>query len=328
MSVECKVPCVTSMVTNKMLLQQVDRVEITILVDNVTDTLIQDSPHAKRAPFFKGTEMLPPLRAEHGFSALIVIYLNNNSHRVLFDTGASGEVALFNADKLEVDLSNVETIVLSHGHLDHAGGLIPILKRISKPQMPVVLHSDAFLKRGLVLRNGQKIRLRPVEEDKVLEAGAKVVKTTEPYALFGNLVVATSEIPRKTRFEQGFPGHYAEIDGKLQPDPLIRDDQALVMNVKRKGLVIISGCAHAGIINTVLYAKEVTGVNKLYALMGGFHLSFPNEHIIAPTVEELKEIRPTFIIPCHDTGWKATNAILNAMPENFIPTAVGTTFVF
>jgi len=311
-----------------MLLQQADRVEITILVDNVTDMLIQGSPHAKRAPFFKGTEMLPPLRAEHGFSALIDIYLNNTSHKVLFDTGASGDVVLYNADRLGVDLSNVETIVLSHGHSDHAGGLMPLLKRINSPQMPVILHPDAFLKRWIVLPNGQKTRIRSVEEDKVLQAKAKVVKITEPYPLFGNLVVATSEIPRRTQFEQGFPAHYAEIDGKLQPDPLIRDDQALVMNVKGKGLIIISGCAHAGIINTVLYSKEVTGVNKVYALMGGFHLSFPNESIIDPTVEELKKIRPTFIIPCHDTGWKAANAILNAMPENFIPSAVGTTFIF
>ena len=310
-----------------MFLQQVDRVEITILIDNVTDILIQSSPHATRAPLSKGTEMLPPLRAEHGFSALIDIYLNNISHRVLFDTGASGDVVLFNVDRLGVDLSNVETIVLSHGHFDHAGGLMSILKRISKPQMPVVLHPDAFLKRWLVLPNGQKIRFRSVEEDKILEAGAKVVKITEPYPLFGNLVVATSEIPRKTQFEQGFRAHYAEIEGKLQPDPLVRDDQALVMNVKGKGLVIISGCAHAGIVNTVLYAKEVTGVNKVYALMGGFHLSFPNENLIDPTVEELKKIRPTFIVPCHDTGWKATNAILNAMPKNFIPSAVGTTFI-
>jgi len=311
-----------------MLLQQVDRVEITVLVDNVTDMLIQGSPQATRAPFFKETEMLPPLRAEHGFSALIDIYLNNISHKVLFDTGASGDVVLFNVDRLGVDLSNVETIVLSHGHFDHAGGLMPLLKRINRPQIPVILHTDAFLKRWLVLPNGQKIRLRLVEEDKVLEAGAKVVKITEPCPLFGNLVVATSEIPRRTEFEQGFPAHYAEIDGKLQPDPLIRDDQSLVMNVKGKSLVIISGCAHAGIINTVLYAKEITGVDKVYALMGGFHLSFPNESIIDPTVEELKKIRPTFIIPCHDTGWKATNAILNAMPENFIPSAVGTTFIF
>jgi 7,8-dihydropterin-6-yl-methyl-4-(beta-D-ribofuranosyl)aminobenzene 5'-phosphate synthase len=311
-----------------MLLQQADRVEITILVDNVTDMLIQGFPHATRASFFKETEMLSPLRAEHAFSALVDVYMNNTSHKVLFDTGASGDVILFNADRLGVNLSDVETIVLSHGHFDHAGGLISILKRINKPQMPVVLHPDAFLKRWLVLPNGQKIKFRLVEEDKVLEAGANVVKITEPYPLSGNLVLATSEIPRRTQFEEGFPAHYAEINGKLRPDPLIRDDQALVMNVKGKGLVIISGCAHAGIVNTVLYAKEVTGVNKVYALMGGFHLSFPNEYLIDPTVEELKKIRPTFIIPCHDTGWKATNAILNAMPENFIPSAVGTTFIF
>ena len=311
-----------------MLLQQVDRVETTILVDNFTDMLIQSSPHGKRAPFFKGTTMLQPLRAEHGFSALIDVHLGNISHRVLFDTGASGDVLLHNVDRLGVDLSKVETIVLSHGHSDHAGGLISILKRVGEPQMPVVLHPDAFLKRWVVLPNEQRIRLQSVEEPKVLEAGAKVVKTTELHPLLGNLVLATSEIPRRTQFEEGFPAHYAEIDGKLKPDPLIRDDQALVMNVKGKGLVIVSGCAHAGIINTILYAEESAKAKNVYALMGGFHLCFPNESLIDPTLEELKKIKPTFIVPCHDTGWKATNTILNAMPENFIPSAVGTTFIF
>ena len=101
-----------------------------------------------------------------------------------------------------------------------------------------------------------------------------------------------------------------------------------MINVKGKGLVVISGWAHAGIINTVLYAEEVTGVNPVHVLMGGFHLCFPNEYLTDPTVEDLKKIRPKFIIPCHDTGWKATNAILNAMPENFIYSVVGTSFVF
>jgi len=311
-----------------MFLKEVNQVEITILVDNVTDLLIRSSPHAKRALFFKGKETLPSPRAEHGFSALIDVYLNNASHRVLFDTGAGGDVVLFNVDRLGVDISAVETIVLSHGHFDHTGGLIPILKRVGRLQMPVVLHPDAFLKRWVILPNGQEIRLRPVKKDGVLTAGAKVVEITEPYPLAENLLVATSEIPRKTQFEQGFPAHFAEIDGKPQPDPQVRDDQALVMNVKGKGLVIVSGCAHAGIINTVLYAKELTGINKVYALMGGFHLSFPNEQLIDPTVEELKKIEPTFIIPCHDTGWKAANTILNVMPQNFIPSAVGTTFIF
>jgi 7,8-dihydropterin-6-yl-methyl-4-(beta-D-ribofuranosyl)aminobenzene 5'-phosphate synthase len=319
---------VMSVEVNKVLLQQVDRVEATVLVDNVTDMLIQDSPHARRAPAFKGTEMLPSLRAEHGFSALVAVYMNNSVRRVLLDTGTTGDVVLFNVDRLGVDLSKVEAIVLSHGHSDHAGGLIPIIERIKKPQMPVVLHSDGFLKRWFVLRDGQKMRLPSVDEDKVAEAGAKLVKVAQPYPLLGNLMVATSEIPRRTQFERGFPGHHAEINGELQPDPLVKDDQALVMNVKGKGLVIISGCAHAGIINTVLYAKELTRVNEVYAIMGGLHLSFPNEPIINPTVAQLKQIGPKFIVPCHDTGWQATNVILNAMPEQFIPSAVGTTFIF
>jgi 7,8-dihydropterin-6-yl-methyl-4-(beta-D-ribofuranosyl)aminobenzene 5'-phosphate synthase len=229
---------------------------------------------------------------------------------------------------LEIDLDSIDTVVLSHGHLDHAGGLMAILKHITNPQIPVVLHPDAFLKRWIVIPNGPKVRLASIEEEKVLESGAKVVKIIEPYSLPENLAVTTSEIPRQTPFEQGMQAHHAEINGKLQPDPLIKEDQALVMNVKGKGLVIITGCAHAGIINTVRYAQEITGIKKVYSLIGGFHLSFPNEARIDPTIEELKKFRPTFIIPCHDTGFNATHAILNAMPDNLIPSVVGTTFKF
>jgi 7,8-dihydropterin-6-yl-methyl-4-(beta-D-ribofuranosyl)aminobenzene 5'-phosphate synthase len=151
----------------------------------------------------------------------------------------------------------------------------------------------------------------------------------------------TGEIPRNTSFEKGFPFQYAEKPHNnsddeeknlnLIPDPLVKDDQAIVVNVRNKGLVVITGCGHAGIINTVNYAKQVTGIDKVSAVVGGFHLPADGgifEKAIDSTLKELQKIDPEYIIPCHCTGWKATNKIIDLMPKKFIQSAVCTTFTF
>jgi len=117
----------------------------------------------------------------------------------------------------------------------------------------------------------------------------------------------------------------------LVPDPLIKDDQAIVVNVKNKGLVVITGCGHAGIINSVDYARKVTGVDKIHAIIGGFHLPADGgifEEAIDSTLKELQKIDPECIVPCHCTGWKATNRIIDLMPNKFTQSAVCTTFTF
>ena len=144
----------------------------------------------------------------------------------------------------------------------------------------------------------------------------------------------TGEIPRKTSFEKGFPYQYIEDPSNemnLIPDSLVKDDQAIVANVSGKGLVIITGCGHAGIINTINYAKKITGINKIHATIGGFHLPADGgiyEAAIEPTLKELRKADPDYLVPCHCTGWKATNRIIETVPEKFIQSSVGTTFQF
>jgi 7,8-dihydropterin-6-yl-methyl-4-(beta-D-ribofuranosyl)aminobenzene 5'-phosphate synthase len=143
----------------------------------------------------------------------------------------------------------------------------------------------------------------------------------------------TGQIPRETSFEKGLPPQYKEEDKDnekcLVPDPLVNDDQALVANIKYKGLVIITGCGHAGIINTINYAKKLSGINKIYAVIR-FHLmdDVVFREAIEPTVNELQKADPKYVIPCHCTGWKGTNRIIDTMPEKFIQSSVGTTFNF
>jgi 7,8-dihydropterin-6-yl-methyl-4-(beta-D-ribofuranosyl)aminobenzene 5'-phosphate synthase len=146
-----------------------------------------------------------------------------------------------------------------------------------------------------------------------------------------NRVLITGEIPRVTKFEKGFPLQYKEgkDENDLIADPFVKDDQALVMLLKNKGLVILTGCGHAGIINTVNYATKVTGIKKVYAIIGGFHLTGEGyEESIPLTISELLKINPEYIIPCHCTGWKASNEIIKSMPQKYIQTSVGSTFCF
>ena len=140
-------------------------------------------------------------------------------------------------------------------------------------------------------------------------------------------MLITGEVDRVTGFEKGFPIHQAWRGQSWEPDPLILDDQALIAHVAGRGLVVLTGCGHAGIINICRYAQRLTGVQKLYAVIGGFHLAGPLfEPVIGDTVTALEQLAPEVIVPAHCTGWKATHAIARRLPGAFIQNSVGTTF--
>jgi 7,8-dihydropterin-6-yl-methyl-4-(beta-D-ribofuranosyl)aminobenzene 5'-phosphate synthase len=176
-----------------------------------------------------------------------------------------------------------------------------------------------------------------LDEQQLQQLGARIHKNTDVRYLptkDSPLLAITGEIPRETSFEKVFPFQYAEDpdnENKLVPDPLIKDDQAIVVNVLDKGLVILTGCGHAGVVNTINYAREITGVDRIHAVIGGFHLPADGriyEAAIEPTLKELQKANPDYLVPCHCTGWKATNRIIETMPEKFIQSSVGTTFQF
>jgi 7,8-dihydropterin-6-yl-methyl-4-(beta-D-ribofuranosyl)aminobenzene 5'-phosphate synthase len=332
-----------------MQLQEIDSFSIKLLMDNITDRLLPSSPPVViRPPMIINERFLPAPIAEHGFSALIEImsdnksHSNNNKNIFLFDTGVSENGVIYNSDVFRVDLRDVETIILSHGHFDHFTGLVNVLRRIFKPTQ-VICHPDAFLKRWIVYPDGKKAKMPFLNEKQLEEVGALIHKVKDTSFLPTNCenpsLLITGEIPRKTSFEKGFPLQYMEsnLDNRkaeeevknLLPDPLVNDDQAIIANIKDKGLVIVTACSHAGIINTINYSKSLTGISKIYAIVGGFHLTGGlNEDIIESTLRELQNADPSYLIPCHCTGWKATNRIIEAMPEKFIQTSVGTIFNF
>jgi 7,8-dihydropterin-6-yl-methyl-4-(beta-D-ribofuranosyl)aminobenzene 5'-phosphate synthase len=315
----------------QMQLKEVDRVEITTVVDNVSDLLAMDSNEiVQRVQLVKDGRMeQDQVLAEHGFSALIQSWSGDQTHTVLLDAGLSLIAVPFNLRTLKVDLGRIEALALSHGHLDHFGALLPLLEMLPRKPVPLILHPDAFTTpRYLKFSEDFRVLFPELVRDELTAAGAELVITTEPYLTGGDSILFLGEVERATDFEQGMPICFCEKDGHEQWDP-ISDDTALVANLKDKGLVIVSGCAHSGIINTLEYARKVTGVEQVHAVIGGFHLNGPSfEPIIERTVGEMRRLAPRYIVPTHCTGEKAVRAFEQAMPEAYIRNLTGTRLTF
>ena len=156
--------------------------------------------------------------------------------------------------------------------------------------------------------------------------GFSIVEQRQPSFLLDESVLITGEVDRTTAFETGFQGHEAFRHGAWEPDPLILDDQALVVSLGDRGLVVLSGCGHAGIVNTVRLRMPAHRHREVAAIVGGFHLSGPMfERIIEPTVDALGELSPALLVPAHCTGWRAVHRLAARFPDAFVMSTVGTT---
>ena len=311
-------------------LNQVDTVEIVTLQDNYIDLVAQDNNEiVQRAMPLKGDEFRKSIRAEHGFSTLITIMKNGTARHMLFDFGFSEDGAALNAKALNADLSQVEVLVLSHGHLDHLGGLESLVAAVGKKNIDLVVHPGAFVKRRYrKITEDFHIIVPSLSREKSDQAGVNIVETREPYPFLDGDGIFLGEIPRVTDFEKGVPDMFYEVEGEEKQDPF-HDDSGIVFNIRGKGLVLISGCAHAGIVNTIRYAQHVTGVMDVWAVMGGFHLSGADfDGVISPTTSGLKEINPRYIIPAHCTGRDAVMHIEREMPDAFLLNMAGTKMTF
>ena len=305
-------------------LRKADRAEVTVLVDNYADMLVPSKGSVARRPPFSPTRTL---LAEHGFSVLVRVFTQNKVHEILMDAGLSTGCMLYNARQLDYDLREVEAMVLSHGHYDHTGGLRAFLEDASR-QVPLIVHPYAFLRRRRNYPPAEPSELPKLDAVTLKKAGADILMRKGPSALAAGHLLVTGEIGRSVPFEKEHPGTEVWADGRWVPDR-IADDQALVINVRDKGLVVISGCAHAGIINTIEYARKITGTDRVHAVMGGFHLPVPAfGPVIRPTIDAIQRIGPDHIVPMHCTGHDAICRFMAAMPEQCILNTVGTTYTF
>jgi 7,8-dihydropterin-6-yl-methyl-4-(beta-D-ribofuranosyl)aminobenzene 5'-phosphate synthase len=329
---------------NQIRLEPVDSVRLTILVDNMTDPLLRDTeaikrhtwpkalaPGAERGPSQVSVDGTAPdmLIGEPGFSALVRITKGDRERTVLFDTGVSPTGMVENMRRLQIDPGDIQTIVLSHGHWDHVAGMEGLIKTLGRPNLPVLIHPEFWSRRRLALPGIDPAEFPSTSRQALEGAGFTIVEDQQPSFLLDGSALVTGEVDRTTEFETGFKGHEAYRGGRWEPDPLILDDQALVLSLRDRGLVVLSGCGHAGIVNTVRYALRLTGETKVAAVIGGFHLSGPMfEPIIEPTVRAFDELRPGMLMPAHCTGWRAVHLLAGRFPDAFVPCAVGTTVTF
>jgi 7,8-dihydropterin-6-yl-methyl-4-(beta-D-ribofuranosyl)aminobenzene 5'-phosphate synthase len=314
-----------------------DAVTLTTLVDNNSDLLLADQGPVKRAGLLAaaGAGRLPstvldtgetfdiPL-AEHGFAMLVTVTRGQTEHRLLFDAGMTPDGLCDNMRRLGVAPGDIEAVVLSHGHSDHVTGLDGFIRAVHPANAPLVVHPGAWAKRRIAIPGLLELELPAPSRRSLNEAGFEVIEREEPSLLFDGSVLITGEVDRTTDFEHGLPFHEALVDGTWVADPVIVDDQALIVNVAGHGLVVLTGCGHAGIVNIVRYARRLTGVDEVAAIVGGFHLSGPAfEPIIDITVDALAELDPDVVVPAHCTGWRAGYALATRLPDAYIPNSVG-----
>jgi 7,8-dihydropterin-6-yl-methyl-4-(beta-D-ribofuranosyl)aminobenzene 5'-phosphate synthase len=321
-----------------LALEPVDGLSITTLADNYSDMLLVDQGPAKRPPIDVAWEhddemvegrTVDALHAQHGFSVLVTFHRAGREHRILFDAGLSANGVVENMRRLELRLDAIEMVVLSHGHFDHTGGMHGVVRALGRAAFPLVIHPEGWTKRRLSIPGREPLALPTPSRHALEGAGFDIVEEREPSLLLDGSLLMTGEVERTTEFERGFPGHEACRDGRWEPDPLVRDDQALVARVRGKGLVILTGCGHSGIVNVVRHVQRVAGGDPIHAVVGGFHLTGPAfEPIIEPTSEALAAFDADYLVPTHCTGFRAMSVLANRFQDAFVLNSVGTRLEF
>jgi 7,8-dihydropterin-6-yl-methyl-4-(beta-D-ribofuranosyl)aminobenzene 5'-phosphate synthase len=323
-----------------MTLRIAERLEIQVLVDNVTDSLSSIPVFVTRdwtllqRKSMRRTTGAALCCANHGLSLVITAHGPDGPRTLLFDGGPVDYAIERNGTRLGIDFGAIGAAMLSHGHWDHAGGIPRALAMIQAAnggvRVPLYLHPGMFQERGGRQSDGGVLPMDKVPTPPQWhEYGAEPVVTDQPATCLDDLFYVSGEIPRVTGYEKGLVGQVARAgdDAPWMPDPLLMDERFLAVHVRDKGLVVFSACSHAGIVNVLHAARAAFPGVKLYAAMGGFHLSGPTEAIIGRTVQDLAGFGLELIIPAHCTGWRAVNALTNAFTDRtVVPAAVGKLF--
>jgi 7,8-dihydropterin-6-yl-methyl-4-(beta-D-ribofuranosyl)aminobenzene 5'-phosphate synthase len=293
-----------------------DEIRITVLVDNYIDIFLSSTAVARYPTPGKESR----LWGEQGLSLWIEVWKGSKSLRLLYDFGRGDKVLFHNAPILNIDLRSAQCLVLSHAHGDHYGGLSRAL-RSTPESCKLVVHPRACGIRRFVKHDDSVVgpwgltgRLLRAFQKRVIMSGSTTALGLDTYASGG--------IERRTSFEKGMPNAYLEEAGVLVPDP-IADDQALFIELGGQRLVVVTGCAHAGIVNTLTHAEQVFPGRTIHAVIGGFHLNNAGEAQMRETIDCFRRLNVQYIAALHCTGYHAQKALMDVFRERWIPGTVG-----
>lgn len=323
---------------------QADSLEITVLVENWIDMLLADShdhatPHCvSRAGLVHhfDPKLIPP-QAENGLSLLVRATRGRHVYTVIFDVGLTGAVLAHNLRALDENPAAIDHVVISHGHPDHYGGVHRFLDLLEHP-IPIATHPDSFLPRYAVMADGRTAPFynAAFNQEQMERSGGRLVCAKEALEL-GWGIYTTGEIPRTTAFEGPRPPAEPRAPGLYQVGPSgdfrldeVWDEQGLVIDVKDEGLVVLTGCAHAGVINTIVQAKAICGDKPVRAVMGGLHLGFPTtpQENVELTVAAMRDLDVKTVMPMHCSGLRAHTAFSTSLAECYVQPSVGTRLYF
>lgn len=305
----------------------VDGTYLAVLPDRRGDSIVVERTRRPRAP---------SLIAEHGLAYHLASERAGQQRQMLLDFGLTSDSLLANLTLLGIQPDRADALVLSHGHGDHYGGLLALAQStpiwIQRDVPFFVGGEDTFSRRWTIDSEGKPLRSEQLQRAEVEDRGPRVIVAEEPTIVGGHLVLS-GQIPRVTDFETGLPNARLELGagnaqtGELVPDPFA-GEIAAVYAVRDRGVVVISSCGHAGIINTVRHAQQITGLDRVHAVVGGWHLAEAADNVISRTVNALVELEPDFLIPMHCTGFSTMARLEQAMPGRVIEPSVGTRVIF
>ena len=318
-------------------LEPVDSVIVTTLMDNVTDIFMPDQGPARRvgpggpqrpAAVMTGGHAPDALIAEHGFSVLVTVARDGREHRFLFDAGTSPDGVVENMRRLDIAPGSIEAIVCSHGHFDHTTGIDGLIRVLGRTSLPVLIHPHFWRRRRIALPGREPLEIPTHQPPGAGRGGLRHHRGAAAELPLRPIGAGDRGGPADHRLRARVPAAAGLARRKLAArPPRSRRSGTDHQRPAGKGLVVLTGCGHAGVVNIASYASRLTGGQPLYALLGGFHLNGPLfEPLIPRVLDDLAAMNPGVLVPAHCTGWRAQHAMAARFPAAYVPNTVGTSF--